>query len=107
MEYLYERLCQNFDKHRNGCPAHPTILGILKEIFAPEEVRLALCVSFKGLELEEIAKRTGLSQIEKKSLLEKIAYKGIIFCKKSRNRIRYALMPPMPGFFEFSLIKDE
>lgn len=107
MEDLYERLREKLDRHPMGAPADPSILSILRELFAPEEARLALCMSFKGLDVEEIAKRGDVPKIEASSLLESMANKGLIYCVKTKAHIRYALMPPMPGFFEFSLIKGE
>jgi Pyruvate/2-oxoacid:ferredoxin oxidoreductase delta subunit len=107
MEDLYERLREKLDRHPMGTPAHPAILNILRELFTPDEARLALSMSFKGLEMEEIAKRANVLTRETSSLLESMADKGLIYCVKTKSRIRYTLMPPMPGFFEFSLVKGE
>lgn len=46
----------------------------------PEEARLSFCMRLKGLEAKETAKRTGLLQIETKSLLEQMTHKGVIYC---------------------------
>jgi ferredoxin len=107
MEDPFERLRAKLDRHPMGTPAHPAILSILRELFTPDEARLALSMSFKGLEIEEIAKRAGVPALEASSLLESMANKGLIYCVKTKERIRYTLIPPMPGFFEFSLVKGE
>jgi len=107
IEEIFERLREKIDKHPMGAPRHPAILLILEELFTPEEAHLALSMSFKALEAGEIAKSGAISEPEAFSLLESMASKGIIYCVKSKGTIRYALMPPMPGFFEFSLVKGE
>lgn len=90
-----------------SAPPHPAILSILKELFTLEEANLALNMSLKAEEASEIAARGKMSTPEAVSLLESMANKGVIYCSKSKGQVRYALMPPMPGFFEFSLVKGE
>jgi len=107
MEQIYEQLQEKIDRHPMGAPRHPAILDLLKELFTPEEARLALTMSFNGLETGEIAKRAEISAEEAVRLLESMAKKGAIYCVKSRGNVRYSLMPPMPGFFEFSLVRGE
>lgn len=64
-------------------------------------------MSFKSSTASEIAAAAAIPVDEAASLLEQMANKGIIYCVKSRKGARYALMPPMPGFFEVSLMKGE
>jgi len=90
-----------------GAPTHPAILTILKELFTPNEARLVSSMSLKALEATEIADMGQVPVDRTVSLLESMANKGIIYCIKAKGRVRYALMPPMPGFFEFSLVKGE
>ena len=90
-----------------GAPTHPAILTILKELFTPDEARLALSMSLKALEVAEIAAKGQVPIGRAVSFLESMANKGVIYCIKAKGRVRYALMPPMPGFFEFSLVKGE
>jgi len=107
MQDIYEKLREKIDTHPMGAPWHPAILMILEDLFTVEEASLALHMSFKGLQAEEIAGRAEILITEATSLLESMASKGIIYCMKSKGLVRYALMPPMPGFFEFSLVKGE
>lgn len=107
MRKLYESLRQKIDQHPMGAPEDETIIAILEELFEPEEARLAMSMSFKGLEAREIALRAGIGEELAYSMLEKMAGKGVIYCARSGESTRYALMPPMPGFFEFSLMKGE
>ncbi len=107
MQDTYKKLREKIDGHPMGAPEHPSITSILKELFRPEEARLALSMSFKPLEASEIAGRGNVTSDDAYSLLESMADKGIIYCVKSRGLKRYALMPPMPGFFEFPLMTGE
>lgn len=104
---LYEKLLEKIAEHPMGAPRDETILAILRELFDVEEAELALSMSLKGLSASEIAGQAGISLERASSLLEGMANKGIIYCVKTGKGARYALMPPMPGFFEFSLMKGE
>lgn len=107
MKDSYGKLLEIISEHPMGAPSHSVILTILKELFSPEEAQLASAMSLKGLESHEIAKRAEVPVETAVSLLESMADKGVIFCVKTKDRVSYALMPPMPGFFEFSLVKGE
>ncbi|MBW1786434.1 MAG: 4Fe-4S binding protein [Deltaproteobacteria bacterium] len=107
MNDIYEELLIKIAKHPMGAPRHPAILTILKELFTPVEARLASRMSLKALEVADIAERGEMLPERALFLLENMANKGIIYCDKAKGQVRYALMPPMPGFFEFSLVKGE
>lgn len=102
---IYRKLLGKIDKHPMGAPSHPAIFAILKELFTPDEARLASRMSLKALDAPDIAERGEMLLEQAVSLLESMADKGIIYCIKTKGLVRYALMPPMPGFFEFSLVK--
>ena len=104
---LYEKLLDRIAEHPMGAPRDETILAILQELFDVEEAWLALGMSLKGLPVTKIAERAGIAVDRASTLLEQMANKGIIYCVKSEKGAQYALMPPMPGFFEFSLMKGE
>ncbi len=107
MRELYEALRRKIDQHPMSAPEDEAIIALLEELFEPEEAKLAMSMAFKGLKAHEIARQAGISEEQAHILLEKMAGKGIIYSIRSEGGMRYALMPPMPGFFEFSLIKGE
>jgi len=90
-----------------SAPPDEAIIALLQELFEPDEVELALNLAFSPLDAGEIARRAGLCVEDALVLLEKMANKGVIYSVRSRSVTRYALMPPMPGFFEFSLMRGE
>ncbi len=104
---FYERLLEKIAEHPMGAPRDETVLTILRDLFDPDEAQLALSMSLKGSTAEEIAEKAGISPDRTSFLLEQMSNKGVIYCAKSRKGPRYALMPPMPGFFEFSLMRGE
>lgn len=104
---VYENLLAKIAEHPMGAPKDATILAILQELFDLEEAQLALSMDLKGLSAHEIAARACVPFEKASSLLEQMANKGIIYSSKSHEGERYALMPPMPGFFEFSLMRGE
>ncbi len=104
---LYERLLEKIAEHPMGAPRDETVLAILEELFDQDEAQLALSMSLKGSTADAIAAEAGISPDRASRLLEQMANKGIIYCIKTHKGARYALMPPMPGFFEFSLMKGE
>ena len=107
MVEIYEKLRQKIDQHPMGAPKDETILTILAGLFTLEEARLAVSMTLKGMTAGEIGDRAGVAESEAAALLESMADKGVVYCAKSKGLIRYALMPPMPGFFEFSLARGE
>jgi Pyruvate/2-oxoacid:ferredoxin oxidoreductase delta subunit len=107
MEDVYEKLRRKIDRHPMRAPSHPAIIEILKELFTPEEAKLALSINFKGEDAAEIAARAGVPEGGAATLLESMANKAVIYCVKSKTKSRYVLMPPMPGFYEFPLMSGE
>ena len=57
--------------------------------------------------VEWIAKRAGVSPKEAKIRLESLANKGIIYAREKEGEWGYALLPVMPGIFEFPYMKGE
>jgi len=104
---LYEKLLEKIAEHPMGAPRDETILAILQELFEQEEAWLALSMSLKGLPATKIAEQAGIAVDQASVLLERMANKGVIYSVKCEKGALYALMPPMPGFFEFSLMKGE
>jgi ferredoxin len=103
----YKRLQKVLDLHPMGAPEMDEFFEILMELFTPEEAALACTLSFNLAMPEEIAQNARMPLKRANYLLEAMANKGAIICVKKGGIARYALIPPMPGFFEFSLIKGD
>lgn len=104
---VYGALRELLDKDPTGCPAAPEIDEILRILFTEEEARVALGMGFRPFPTAVIADRAGTSAEEAKRHLEAMADKGIVFAKAKAGEDRYALLPVMPGLFEFPFMKGE
>jgi len=102
---VYEGLRLHLDKHPSGAPEAPEIIEILSELFTPEEARIASSTPFMPQSPDVIAERAGLSAEEGSALLESLADKGLMYAREKDGKWGYALLPIMPGIFEFPYMK--
>jgi NAD-dependent dihydropyrimidine dehydrogenase PreA subunit len=104
---LYEQLRQILDMHPSRAPASPHFDEILRILFTPEEIAVAVRMSFRPKKVEDIARAAALGQDQAAALLEAMARKAVIFFKDKDGVRRYGLLPTIPGLFEFPFMKGE
>ncbi len=104
---VYEQLRQHLDKHPSGAPEGPEIHEILSTLFTPEEARLACGTSFRPKSAEQAAERSGVTVEEARACLESLADKGMVYAREKDGAWGYALLPIMPGIFEFPYMKGK
>jgi ferredoxin len=97
----YEKLREILHQHPSGAPKSHAFDEILRILFTPEEVAVALGMVFVPRSVHEIAKIVGISEDEVLDRCETMANKGIVFSRKKEGEIGYALLPTIPGVFEF------
>ncbi len=102
---VYEELRKLVDSHISGCPPAPEIDEILRILFTPEEAEVALGLGFKPAAAEDVAARTGTDAETARLSLESLADKGLVFARDKDGRRGYAILPVMPGLFEFPFMK--
>jgi len=102
---VYEDLRKHLDRHPSGAPESPEIIEILSELFEPDEARAACSVPFMPQEPSRIAEKAGLEEHQAKALLESMADKGLVYAREKDGKWGYALLPIMPGIFEFPYMK--
>jgi len=102
---VYEELRQHLDKHAAGAPESPEIIEILSSLFTPEEAKVAVATPFRPATVKEIAERARVSEEEAKTRLESMADKGLVYAREKDGEWGYALLPVMPGIFEFPYMK--
>ncbi len=102
---VYEQLRQLVDSHISGCPPAPEIGEILRILFTPEEAEVALGLGFKPATAEEVASRTDIDVETTRVHLEALADKGLVFARDKEGSRGYAILPVMPGLFEFPFMK--
>lgn len=97
----YEKFQELIDNHPSGAPKSNFFLEILRILFTEEEIKVALTMSFRNKSIEDIAKAASYSVEETSRLLEAMADKTVIYCKEKNGKKTYALIPTIPGLFEF------
>ena len=101
----YEQLRRILDKHLAGAPPSKKFDQILRILFTPGEVRVALAMIFTPTPINEIAAKAGVSVEEAGLLCESMANKGIVFSRGKNGIMEYSLLPTIPGLFEFPFMK--
>jgi Fe-S-cluster-containing hydrogenase component 2 len=102
---MYEKLRQILDTHPSGAPKSEAFDKILRLLFTPEEVEIALGMNFSPRPVEEIAEEAGLPVEKAEKLLEAMADKVVIFGREKDGKKQYGLVPTIPGLFEFPFMK--
>ena len=102
---IYEDLREHLDKHATGAPESPEIFEILSTFFTPEEAKVAARTPFRPKAAEVIAERAGVPPEEARERLESMADKGLVYAREKNGDWGYALLPIMPGIFEFPYMK--
>jgi len=97
----YEKLRQILHKNPTGAPRSKSFSEILRILFTPEEVEIAIVMTFIPTNIHEIARGAGKSVEKALELCENMANKGIIFGREKKGTMGYALLPTVPGLFEF------
>jgi len=100
---VYGRLQQHLDKMPIGYPSTETgvELRLLKQLFTPEQARIALALDYTFRTIEQTHERLpemGLPIQELEAKLEDMANRGNIFAKKKDGVNVYATLPLMTMF---------
>ncbi|MBM3157910.1 MAG: hypothetical protein FJ004_11595, partial [Chloroflexi bacterium] len=78
----YEKLRKILDKHLAGAPPSKKFDRILRILFTPEEVKVALAMLFTPTPVNEIAAKAGVPVEDAGVLCESMADKGIVFSRR-------------------------
>jgi len=109
---LYRKLQQHLDKMPVGFPATEfgTEIKLLKHLFTPEQVQIALQLKFIGEPVKNIYRRLkkkgfSASKEEMEKKLDEMYFKGLIYrvTKNNTNTNFYASAPFVIGMYEFQL----
>jgi NAD-dependent dihydropyrimidine dehydrogenase PreA subunit len=101
----YHRLQEKINEHPIGAPRSDEFLEILKILFHPDEIEIAVLLDFKLRSVDEIAGQAGISREEALEKLETLANRGSILAKVVKGAPAYALLPNYPGLFEYPIMK--
>ena len=101
----YEDLRRLLHAHPTGAPNSEYFDEILRILFTPEEVEVALGLGFVPRSIPSIARAAGISDEEAFARCESMANKGVIFSRDKGGEMGYALLPTIPGVFEFPFMR--
>ncbi|MGV8058005.1 MAG: 4Fe-4S binding protein [Smithellaceae bacterium] len=101
----YHKLQEKINEHPVGAPKSEEFQEILKILFRPEEVEVAVLLDFKLRNLNEIVQKAGISREEALQKLEALADRGSILARVADGEYFYALLPNYPGLFEYPIMK--
>lgn len=97
----YEKLRQMLHQHPSGAPESAYFDEILRLLFTPEEVEVALGMGFRPRSIARIAALADVAPDKVSAHCESMANKGIVFAREKDGEMGYALLPTIPGVFEF------
>lgn len=111
-EKLWNDVANNINKAgKIPVPVTDTVLEILKTVMTEEQARYLLYFDKfnKSMNMDELIERTGKDREYNEKMLKSLMYEGVVagFPSRSTGMIIYYLIPLLPGFFEFTLMRGE
>jgi len=88
-----------------GAPPSETLYKILQLLFSQKEAELVAQLPIKPFTAEDASKIWKLDLATAQKTLETLASRAVLLDLDNNGVQRYALPPPMAGFFEFSLMR--
>ena len=102
---IYRDLQKRLDKYSVGFPATESgiEIKILKAMFSEDDAALFLTLTPMLEPPEAVAQRIGKPVDETAARLKNMADRGLLFCLKKEDSIKYGAIPFVHGLFEFQV----
>jgi len=101
----YRLLQQRLDRTVIGAPPSPALEKIVRLLYRPEDVPLAVQIPFQPTPLDRLAKKVGRPADELGDRLAEMARRGLVIDLEHQGRRYFALPPVVVGFFEFTFMR--
>ena len=101
----YEGLVERLNRFPQGAPPSDLLYRILQMLFSEDEARQVALLPIKPFKAETAAKNWKVALAEARSVLDRLAGRGILIDVEEDGSSVYSLPPPMAGFIEFSLMR--
>ncbi len=101
----YLKLQERINLMPQGAPPSETLYQILQLLFSDKEAELVAQLPIKPFTTEDAAKIWKTDIVSAQNTLETLAGRALLLDLDNNGIQRYALPPPMAGFFEFSLMR--
>ncbi len=102
----YDHLLKRLDANAVTVPKTPLVKQALSLLFSQEEAYLVSKMPGEFTTADTVSKLTGVPIQKTKTMLEKMADRGILFDFDRNGEKYYLLLPAIPGFIEFSLATE-
>ena len=102
---VYRDLGRKLDGLATRAPWNETLRAILSALYTPEEADLVARMPSGLASLDRIAEVTGLERARLRSLLERLADKGLVMDLCLGEEWRYSISPLVVGVFEFTMMR--
>jgi len=101
----YEALVERLNRYPQGAPPSDLLYRILAMLFDEREAELVSLLPIRPFTVDRAARIWGMGQAEAGAILDTLAGRAILLDVEMDGQQRYALPPPMAGFFEFSMMR--
>jgi len=101
----YSLLVERINKFPQGATPSKLLFKILEMLFSEKEAELVALLPIKPFTVIKASEVWKLNIPKTQKILEGLANKAILIDIEQNGEIKYALPPPMAGFFEFSLMR--
>ncbi|MDR3764531.1 MAG: 4Fe-4S dicluster domain-containing protein [Acidobacteriota bacterium] len=101
----YRKLSERLNRFPQGAPPTEMLFRILEVLFTAEEAELVSLLPIKPFNLKAAAHVWKKPESEARSILDRLASRGMMLDTEIDGEQAYVLPPPMAGFFEFSLMR--
>ncbi|OQB21180.1 MAG: ferredoxin [Firmicutes bacterium ADurb.Bin182] len=101
----YKSLVERINRFPQGAAPTDTLYKILGLLFTEKEARLVAQLPIKPFTPKTASKIWGMPYGETVAVLESLANRCILFDMETDGDIKYALPPPIVGFFEFTMMR--
>ncbi|MBW2263236.1 MAG: 4Fe-4S dicluster domain-containing protein [Deltaproteobacteria bacterium] len=105
MKSSYRRLVDRINRFPQGAPPHELLYRILEVLFSEKEAELLAVVPLVPFTAEEAARRWDMDASAAEKILDALASRAMVMDLEHDGRRKFALPPPMAGFFEFSMMR--
>lgn len=102
----YRLLQKRLDRTITGAPESPVLDQILRMLYGPGDIQLAVQIPFRITPLRRLARKTRISERELCDRLSEMASRGLMLDFEHQGERFFALPPLILGFFEFTFMRS-
>ncbi|NPV85296.1 MAG: 4Fe-4S dicluster domain-containing protein [Anaerolineae bacterium] len=103
---VYDNLIKRLNRFPQGAPSSTALYRLLRVLFTEREAELVSLLPIKPFDVQQASRIWKMNVVSAQKELDCLASRALILDIESpQGKTVYALPPPMPGFFEFSMMR--